>query len=102
MPYCWHMQPPHWRTRSRLGISPETRALLWITLVGAHDGIIHAQRGMTLRPNSRRTLHTAIRAQARMPFDPDECADAVGDLLIAHPSAFARLPLAQARTIGNQ
>jgi hypothetical protein len=72
VPYCWHMQPAHWRTVPARESSPET------------------------------TLHTAIRAQARMPFNPDQCADAVGDLLVAHPSAFARLPLAQARTIGNQ
>jgi hypothetical protein len=102
VPYCWHMQPAHWRTVPAWEASPETRALLWITLVGAHDGIIHAQRGMTLAPEFTRTLHTAIRAQARMPFNADECADAVGDLLVAHPSAFARLPLAQARTIGNR
>src|SRR5208283_3144350 len=50
VPYCWHMQPAHYRVIPPLELSPETRALLWVTLVGAHDGIINAQRGMTLAP----------------------------------------------------
>jgi hypothetical protein len=102
VPYCWHFQPAHWRVIPDREASPEARALLWITLVEARDGIIRAQRGMTLAPEFTSTLHAAIRAQARVPFDPDRCTAAVSDLLVAHPSTFARLPLAQARTIGNQ
>ena len=90
-PNIRHIERPF--TGERLAAAPAHRP---------DAGIIHAQRGMTLAPEFTRTLHTAIRAQARMPFNPDECADAVGDLLIAHPSTFARLPLAQARTIGNE
>jgi len=101
-PYCWHFQPAHWRTIPEREASPEVRALLWISLVGADDGIIRAQRGLTLAPEFTSTLHTAIRAQAGRPFDPDECAAAIVDLLVAYPSTSARLPLAQARTIGNQ
>ena len=74
-PYTWHMQPAHCRVTPPLESSPETRALLWITLVGADDGMIHAQRGMTLAPAFTRTLQDAIRAQASTPFDPDLCTD---------------------------
>src|SRR5262245_20091707 len=91
VPFCWHFQPAHWRVVPPREASPETRALLWITLVGAHDGIIHAQRGMTLDPEFTRTLHAAIRDQATTPFDPDQCAAAVDDLLVALPTTSARL-----------
>ena len=101
-PYCWHFQPAHRRTIPDRETSPEVRALIWISLVGADDGIIRAQRGMTLAPEFTRTLHSAIRAQARESFDPHECTAAVGDLMVAYPNTYARLPLAQARTIGNQ
>jgi hypothetical protein len=99
--YCWHFQPPHWRTVPDLDPSPEARALIWITLVEADGGFIRAQRGMTLAPGFTSTLHAAIRAQARTPFDPDRCTEAVADLMVAHPSTSARLPFAQARTLGN-
>jgi len=102
VPYAWHMQPPHCRVTPPLESSPETRALLWITLVGADDGIIHVQRGMTLAPEFTRTLQESIRAQARFPFDPYFCTTAIRNLLVAHPSALSRLPLAKARTMGNQ
>jgi hypothetical protein len=101
-PYCWHFQPPHWRAVPTPEASREARALLWITLVEADDGIIRAQRGMTLAPGFTRALHAAIRALAGIPFDPDQCTAAVGNLLVAHPTTSSRLPLAQARTIGNQ
>jgi hypothetical protein len=81
--------------------SPEARALLWITLVGAVDGIIHAQRGMTLAPDFTRTLHHAIRSQAMMPFDPQDCTTAISYLYLVHPTTTDRLALAAAQTIGN-
>lgn len=102
VPYCWHMQPPHSRILPAPESSPEARALLWITLVGAHDGIIHAQRGMTLAPGFTRILHDAIRAQAHAGFHPYKCMDAMKDLLVTHPSTAHRLPLARARTVGNR
>ena len=102
VPYTWHMQPAHCRVTPPLESSPETRALLWITLVGADDGMIHAQRGMTLAPAFTRALQDAIRAQASTPFDPDLCTTTIGDLLVAHPNTLSRLHLAQARTLGNQ
>ena len=36
-PYCWHFQPAHWRTIPERETSPEARALLWISLVGADE-----------------------------------------------------------------
>jgi hypothetical protein len=102
VPYCWHMQPEHYRVIPPRESSPESRALLWITLVDAHDGIISAQRGMTLAPEFTRFLHGAIRAQARMPFIPGHCTAAISNLLVSHPSTLDRLPFAQARTLGNR
>ncbi len=102
VPYCWHMQPARSRVIPPLQRSPETRALLWITLVGASDGIIYAQRGMTLAPEFTRILNGTIHAQARTPFSPVHCTEVISKLLIAHPSTLDRLPLAQARTIGNR
>lgn len=102
VPYSWHMQPPNFRVIPPLELSPGTRALLWVTLVGADDGIIHAQRGMTLDPGFTRILNGAIRAQASKPFNPDHCTAVVNRLLVDHPTTLDRLPLAQARTVGNQ
>jgi hypothetical protein len=101
VPFCLHMQPVHCRVVPPPESSHETRALLWITLVGAQDGLIHAQRGMTLAPEFTTTLHDAIRGQAASPFSPDECIAAVSDLLVAYPDAAARLSMAQVRTFGN-
>ena len=78
VPYSWHLQPMSWRVIPTLKSSLETRALLWITLVGANDGLIHAQRGVTLSPCFTRSLHEAVRAQAMMAFDPDDMH--IGDL----------------------
>jgi hypothetical protein len=96
------MQPAHSRVLPRRQSSPEARSLLWVTLVGAHDGIIHAQRGMTLSPTFSRQLNELIHAQARVPFIPEVCSAAVNSLLIDLPSTLDRLPFALARTRGNQ
>jgi hypothetical protein len=101
-PYNWYMQPPQSRLLPTEPANPQTRALLWITLAGCDDGIIHAQRGMTLDPDFSRTLHRGIRALALTPLDSEACACAVHDLLVDHPTTDDRLALASARTIGNQ
>lgn len=102
VPYTWHMQAPHYRATPPLESSSESRALLWITLVGANDGIIHAQRGMTLAPGFTRTLQDAIRAQACTPFDHELCTTVIGELFVAYQNTLSRLSMAQARTMGNQ
>jgi len=102
VPYSWHLQPVDWRVVPSPDHSPEARALLWISLVGAEDGIIHAQRGMTLSPGFSRALHDAIRAQALMAFDAKECTSAISRLFLNHPSTVDRLSLAVARTMGNE
>jgi len=101
-PYCWHLQPPDARLIPPDEISRESRALLWITLVGAEDGIIHAQRGVTLAPDFTRVLHGALRRQARSEFRPDDCISALSGLVASHPSAVDRLALACSETIGNR
>lgn len=102
VPYCWHLQSASHRLTPPLESSLEFRALLWVTLVGAHDGIIYAQRGITLAPEFTRVLHRGLRTQAQARFDADDCISGVADLMVAHPTTLSRLPLAQARTIGNQ
>ena len=102
VPYSWHLQPMSWRVIPTLKLSLETRALLWITLVGADDGLIHAQRGVTLSPSFTRSLHEAVRAQALMAFDPDDCTSAISKVFLNYPSTVDRLALAQARTLGNE
>jgi hypothetical protein len=102
VPYSWHLQPVSWRVIPTVDPSPEARALLWITLVGTEDGVIHAQRGVTLSPSFTRTLHGAIRTQALMAFDPGECTSAISKVFLNYPSTADRLLLAQARTMGNE
>ena len=81
---------------------PETRALLWISLVGADDGIIHAQRGIALSPSFTLALHGAIRAQALTAFDPEQCTLAISKIFLSRPATVDRLPQAVARTMGNE
>jgi hypothetical protein len=102
VPYSWHLQPVSWRVVPSVERSLESRALLWITLVGAEDGIIHAQRGVTLSPSFTRSLHGAIRTQAMMAFDPEECTRAVSKVFLNYPTTVDRLALTEARTMGNE
>jgi hypothetical protein len=101
VPYSWHVQPVSWRVVPALDQSPEARTLLWISLVGAEDGIIRAQRGLTLSPGFTRTLHDAIRAQAMMAFDSAKCASVISKIFLNYPSTVDRLSLAAAQTVGN-
>ena len=102
VPYSWHLQPVSWRVVPSVERSLESRALLWITLVGAEDGIIHAQRGMTLSPCFTRALHDAIRTQALTAFDAKECTTAISRVFLNSSSIVDRLSLAVARTMGNE
>jgi hypothetical protein len=102
VPYSWHLQPISWRVIPTVDPSPEARALLWITLVGTEDGLIHAQRGVTLSPSFTRSLHGAIRAQALMAFDSGKCTSAISKVFLNYASTADRLFLAQARTMGNE
>ena len=67
LPYSWHLQPISWRVVPSIDHSPEARVLLWISLVDADDGIIHAQRGVTAIPG----LHPRI-APVNPPSSNDE------------------------------
>jgi hypothetical protein len=100
-PYSWHLQPEYRRVVPAAVVAPEARALLWITLVGAEDGIIHAQRGMTLSPPFTRALHDAIRDQAMSRFNPCECTSAISSLYLTRPHVLDRLEVAVAQTVGN-
>ncbi len=102
VPYSWHMQPVSWRVIPSVERSLQSRALLWITLVGTEDGIIHAQRGVTLSPSFTRMLHRTIRSQALMAFDAEECTSAISKVFLNYPTTVDRLALAEARTMGNE
>jgi len=102
VPYSWHLQPVGSQEVPFPDHSREARALLWISLVGAADGIIHAQRGMTLSPDFTRALHDAIRTQAVRAFDAQECTSAISRVFLNYPSTVDRLSLAVARTMGNE
>jgi hypothetical protein len=101
IPYSWHLQPKERRVLPKRIRSPQARSLLWITLVGARDGMIHSQRGMTLSPAFTRALQAAIRTQAMKAFDPDGCTAAISSLYLDYPRTVDRLEIAQARTMGN-
>jgi hypothetical protein len=102
VPYCWHLQPVHGRAIPSVEGSSEARAFLWITLVCAADGIIKAQRGLTLSPDFTRALNATVRAQAMMPFDAAECASAISRVYLTHGSCASRWSIAIARTMGNE
>jgi hypothetical protein len=100
-PYSWHLQPEFRRLVPEAVVAPEARTLLWITLVGAEDGIILAQRGMTLAPAFTRELYDAVRLQAMRPFDPNDCTSAISSIYLTHRETTDRLAIAVARTMGN-
>ncbi len=102
VPYNWHLQPANWRVVPSMNHRPETRALLWVSLVDANDGIIHAQRGIALSPSFTLALHSAIQAQALAMFDPQECTLAISKIFLNHPATVDRLSQAVARTMGNE
>jgi hypothetical protein len=102
VPYNWHVQPPSRRAIPPLEKSTENRALLWVTLVGANDGVIHAQRGIALAPEFTARLQNAIREQTQSPLDSEECLATVGDLMVSYFDTLSRLHLAQSRTLGNR
>jgi hypothetical protein len=70
--------------------------------VGADDGIIHAQRGMTLSPGFTHVLHAAIRNQAFVAFDAHECMSAIARVCDDYSTTADKLALAVARTMGNE
>ncbi len=50
-------------------LTGEQRIALNVVLVSANDGIVQALRFVSLSPEFSQRLHTAITAQAAMPFD---------------------------------
>ena len=79
----------------------ETRVLLWITLVGTTT-VSSTRGGVTLSPQFTRSLYDAVRAQAMMAFDPDDCTSAISKVFLGYPSTVEHLALARARTLGNE
>ncbi len=100
VPYVWRLQDPDERAVPSATPAGQ-RTLLWVSLVGSDDGLIHAQRGVALGPDFTLALHEAIQAQAFSPFDPLECILAFHELLDERPDADQRLRRATARAVGN-
>lgn len=99
--YSWHLQSESRRVVPRRASDRDARAFLWTTLVGCDDGVIHAQRGLTLGPEFRLALNRSIRSQSARAFDPRRCMAAVGSLIANRADGVPRLDLALARTVGN-
>lgn len=88
-PYSWHLvrgedrvvPPTPWeperrvRTLPDMAWTPETRALLHVTLVDAATGIVRALRVLTLSPEFTRALHKAILEQTVTRWDEQEYED---------------------------
>ena len=95
VPYAWPLADGSRPTRvvppSR--VEPGTRALLWITLVSADDGLIRAQRGVPLDPEFSAVLNGVIRAQAKTPLDGGAYVRAIARIYCdrSETSAFDRL-----------
>jgi hypothetical protein len=102
VPYCWHLQPPDSRQVPVIVSQAEARALLWVTLVSTRDGIIRAQRGLTLSPQFTRAVNDAIRTQATMSFDPRDYTAAISRAYVGYSSTESRLSVAVSRTMGNE
>jgi hypothetical protein len=101
VPYSWHLQPEQRRVIPSELHAIDERSLLWITLVGATDGIIHAQRGLTLSPDFTQSLHEAIHAQAMTAFEAIECAAAISSIYLRKMPMVDLLAMAKTRTMGN-
>jgi hypothetical protein len=99
-PFSWHMLPGDERVLPEPTERPE-RSLLWISAVAAEDGIIRAQRGMTLSPEFTTALHQAIVSQAEEEFDPAAYIRAIGTLYLGHPEPDELPSLALAHSVGN-
>lgn len=83
------------------GSPNEARALLHVTLIDAEDGSPRAMRNLTLSLDFTRTLHEAIREQARYVFDPREQKRVLDSLRRRHPTAEALVLHALVRSIGS-
>jgi hypothetical protein len=102
VPYCWHLQPADSRQVPALVSQAQTRALIWVTLVSTQDGIIRAQRGLTLSPQFTRAVNDAIRTQAKTSFDPRDYTAAISRAYVGFSSTESRLSIAVSRTMGNE
>lgn len=100
VPFVWHLQPRDHRAVPAAA-RPGQRALLWVTLVGAEDGLIHAQRGVALGPELTHALHEAIRAQAYALFDSLDCVLSNLEFLDERPNAGSWPQKAAVRAAGN-
>ncbi|MBX6315744.1 MAG: hypothetical protein IRY99_22935 [Isosphaeraceae bacterium] len=101
-PYAWPLSADEPRVIPPLERAAEARALLRLRLVGADDGIIHAERGVTLSPAFTRALNAAIRAQAQAPFDPYAYTRAVAAIYLGQDAPADLWRRAVARTGSNE
>jgi hypothetical protein len=99
-PFAWHLQPATQRVLPPADF-PGLRTLLSLRLVDSEDGIIRAQRSVTLSPDFTRALHRVLRIQAEQPFDPEAYVRAVSALYLGRPSTTDLVDRAVVRSPGN-
>jgi hypothetical protein len=101
-PYSWPLDSAgDCRGSIPLELIPQCAwARMQVSLVEADGGFIRAQRVITLAPRFAITLRGAIRRQSLIPFDGDDCVDAIVRISFDFPSPTSLARNATARTVG--
>jgi hypothetical protein len=101
-PFCWHALPRESRRLPPAAHSPEERrALLQVTLAESATRRPRAVRNVTLWLDFTRSLHEAIRDQARTTFDPKEHERVLSRLRLRHPTIESLVASARVRCVGS-
>jgi hypothetical protein len=101
-PFCWHGLPRESRQLPPAPHSPEERrALLQVTLSDSVTRRLRAVRNVTLWLDFTRSLHEAIRDQARTTFDPKEHERVLSRLRLHHPTVESLVASARVRCVGS-
>jgi hypothetical protein len=100
--YWWHLIPRGVQKLPPTGPGQESRAPLYVTLVDAKTGLVHATRCTTLSLDFTRALHDAILEQARTPFDASSEKRALTRLTKRHATPGAMAAAARVRTFGSR
>jgi hypothetical protein len=101
-PLFWHALPRESRRLPPAPHSPEEmRALLQVTLAESATRRLRVVRNVTLWLDFTRSLHEAIRDQARTTFDPNEHERVLSRLRLRHPTVESLVASARVRCVGS-
>jgi hypothetical protein len=101
-PFCWHDLTRESRRLPPAPHSPEERrAFLQVTLAESATRRLRAVRNVTLWLDFTRSLHEAIRDQARTTFDPNEYERVLSRLRLRHPTVESLVASARVRCLGS-